>query len=73
MQTVMMEKTNCNLLWIGSVTTPLVYPSKSKKECWALIKVETIPPRDPQVTPQMPDVEQGGRECCETPNGFHSL
>ena len=50
-----------------------MYPSKYKKECWALIKVETSPPVDPQVTPQMPNAQQGGRERRETPNGFHSL
>ena len=43
---------------------------KSKRECWALNKVETSPPVDPQVKPQVPGAQQGGRERRETPNGL---
>ena len=44
----------------------------SKRECWALKKVEKILPIDPQVKPQVPGAQQGRRERCETPNDFHS-
>ena len=40
------------------------------RECWALNKVETSPPVDPQVKPQVPGAHQGGSERRETPNGL---
>ena len=43
---------------------------KSNRDCWYLNKVEKIPPIDPQVKPQVPGAQQGGRERRETPNGL---
>ena len=43
---------------------------KSKRDCWALNKVETSPPIHPQVKTHFPGSQQGGCKCCETPNGL---
>ena len=72
-----MGKAFCNVFWFvlinfrsDGVTTPTSYPSNQRRSALALNKVETSPPVDPQVKPQVLGAHQGGRERRETPNGL---